>query len=359
MYSDMFRATERATALGWFLSGTLIGPAFGPFLGGIIVTYASWRVIFWLQTGLAGVAAVGSYFLLPETIYHKKIDDLVGYNGMEKAKILWGMINPWRVVRLYEYPNLFLAGLASASLLWNMYSILAPIQYILNPRFHLTTPLQGGLFYLAPGCGYLMGTFLGGRYADFVVRKYMKKRGERIPEDRLKSALPFMAFISACVLVYGWALEYEVGGIPLVVIVLFLQGFAQLFCFPSLNTYCLDVMPGRSGEVVAGNYVIRYLFACASTAAVLPAVNAIGVGWFSTISVFVMLIGTLSTLATIIWGKKWRDSVDARMKARRFRERQSGFESADRVGVAAAAASGNTPVAGQVTMAETQPKAEV
>lgn len=39
---DIYRPVDRATALGWFLSGTLIGPAFGPFIGGIIVTYASW-----------------------------------------------------------------------------------------------------------------------------------------------------------------------------------------------------------------------------------------------------------------------------------------------------------------------------
>jgi MFS family permease len=214
------------------------------------------------------------------------------------------------------------------------------------------------LFYLAPGCGYLLGTFVGGRYADFVVRKHMKRRGERIPEDRLKSALPFMAFISACVLVYGWALEKDVGGIPLVVIVLFLQGFAQLFCFPSLNTYCLDVMPGRSGEVIAGNYVIRYLFACASTAAVLPAVDAIGIGWFSTISVVIMLLGTLSTLATVVWGKKWRENVDARNKARRLRERQEESRASQDDVVATGVPAGNTP-AEHVTTPETKPKVEV
>ncbi|KAK6074814.1 hypothetical protein SCUP234_04122 [Seiridium cupressi] len=326
---DMYRPTERATALGWFLSGTLIGPAFGPFLGGIIVTYTSWRVIFWLQTGLAAVAAVGSFFLLPETIYHKRIDDLVGYSGSEKAKILCSMINPWRVIRLYEYPNLLLAGLASSALLWNMYSILAAIRYVLNPRFNLTTPLQGGLFYLAPGVGYLMGTFFGGRYADLVVKKYIKKRGVRIPEDRLYSSLPFMAFIACCMLVYGWTIRYDKGGIPLAVIILFLQGFAQLFCFPSLNTYCLDVMPGRSGEVVAGNYVLRYLFACASTGAVLPAINAMGVGWFSTISSLFMVIGCLCVLSTIIWGRKWRDAIDAKKKSARLRERDAARQQLD------------------------------
>ncbi|KAI1638965.1 major facilitator superfamily domain-containing protein [Biscogniauxia mediterranea] len=315
--SDMYRPIERGTATGWFMSGTLVGPAFGPFLGGIIVTYTSWRVIFWLQAGLAFLAATGSYFLLPETIYHKKLDDLVGYSGREKGKVLFRMINPWRVLRLFAYPNLLLTGLASASLVWNMYSLLTPIRYVLNPRYHLTTPMQGGLFYLAPGCGYLSGTFFGGRYADHIVKKYIRRRGgERVPEDRLHSALPFMGvMIPGCILIYGWCVEKDVGGIPLTVVVMFLQGFAQLFCFPSLNTYCLDVMPGRAAEVIAGNYAIRYLFACAGTAVVLPAIEAIGIGWFSTLSVAFLLAGTAGTAVTIRWGRGWREHRDARRRA--------------------------------------------
>ncbi|OIW23664.1 MFS general substrate transporter [Coniochaeta ligniaria NRRL 30616] len=303
--ADIYRPTERATAMGWFLSGTLIGPAFGPFIGGIIVTYTSWRVIFYLQTGLAGLAAIGCFLLLPETIHHRKIDDLEGYSQKRKASVLWGMINPVRVLRLYRYPNLILAGLSSSAVIWNMYSLLTPIRYVLNPRFGLTTPLQGGLFYLAPGCGYLVGTFFGGRYADYVVKRWIKKRGGvRVPEDRMRSALPFMGIIiPACMLVYGWSVQKEVGGIPLPVITMFLQGVAQLFCFPSLNTYCLDVMQGRGSEVIAGNYFVRYLFACAATACVLPAVQGIGVGWFSTISALFLVAGTLGTMAAIQWGK--------------------------------------------------------
>ncbi|KAI0892193.1 MFS general substrate transporter [Annulohypoxylon nitens] len=318
---DIYRPTERGTATGWFLSGTLVGPALGPFIGGIIVTYTSWRVIFWLQSGLAGVAAIGSYFLLPETIYHMKLDDLVGYTGVAKAKVVLGMINPWRVVRLWEYPNLFLTGLSSASLVWNMYSLLTPIRYVINPRYNLTTPMQGGLFYLAPGCGYLVGTFVGGRYADFIVKKYIKKRGVRIPEDRMYSALPFMGIvIPGCVLIYGWCVEKDVGGIPLTVVVLFLQGVAQLFCFPSLNTYCLDVMPGRGAEVIAGNYAMRYLFACCSTAIVLPAINNIGVGWFSTISALFVFSGAVCAYVSILRGGQWRRSIDAKRKRRAMKK---------------------------------------
>lgn len=316
---DIYRPTERATAMGWFLSGTLIGPAFGPFIGGIIVTFKSWRVIFYLQTALAGVALVGAYFILPETAHHMKKDDMVGLPLKAKAKLLWRMLNPWRVLRLYKYPNLIMAALASSSLVWNMYSLLTPIRYVLNPRFNLTTPIQSGLFYLAPGCGYILGTFFGGRYADHITIKWAAKRGGvRVPEDRLRSAIPFMGIvIPTCMLLYGWSVEKRFGGIALPVIMMFLQGVAQLFCFPSLNTYCLDVMQGNGAEVIAGNYMIRYLFAAVGSAAVLPAIESIGVGWFSTISAAFLAVSGLALVAAVVWGRKWRDEIDRKQRANR------------------------------------------
>jgi MFS family permease len=316
---DIYRPTERATAMGWFLSGTLIGPAFGPFVGGIIVTYKSWRAIFYLQTALAGVALVGAYFLLPETAHRMKKDDMVGLPLREKANLLWRMLNPWRVLRLYKYPNLIMAALASSSLVWNMYSLLTPIRYVLNPRFNLTSPIQSGLFYLAPGCGYIFGTFFGGRYADYITIKWKaKKGGIRVAEDRLRSAAPFMGImIPSCMLLYGWSVEKRFGGIALPVIMMFLQGVAQLFCFPSLNTYCLDVMQENGAEVIAGNYMIRYLFAAVGSASVLPAIEKIGVGWFSTISAIFLIASGAALMAAVWWGPNWRDNIDKKRRANR------------------------------------------
>ena len=319
MSSDIYRPVERGTAIGWFMSGTLIGPAFGPFVGGIIVTYSSWRTIFWLQTALSGVGMLMTFFLVPETIHHKKLDDLVGFSRKRKAWAIMGMINPWRVLVLFKHLNLLLAALSSSSLVWNMYSLLTPIRYVLNPRFDLETPMLGGLFYLAPGVGYLIGTFLGGRWADMTVKRWIKKRnGTRVPEDRLRSAVPFIGVvIPGCILIYGWSVDQEVGGIPLPVIVLFIQGVAQLFCFPSINTYCLDVMPGRGAEVAAANFCLRYLAGCLGTAVVLPAIEGAGVGWFSTISAVLMIMSTGGLLASIRWGQAWQKQVKAKERARR------------------------------------------
>lgn len=290
------------------------------------MTYTSWRVIFWLQTALSGLAALFTFTpLLPETIHRRKIDALLVASPTHRQLLaaLWRMVNPTRVLRLFVYPNLVAASLASSAVIWNMYGLLTPIRYVLNPRFNLTTPMQSGLFYLAPGTGYLVGTLIGGRYADHVVKAWIAKReGVRVPEDRLRSAVPFMGvIIPGCLLVYGWGVEKEVGGIPLAVVTLFLQGVAQLFCFPSLNTYCLDVMQGRGAEVIAGNYFVRYLFACAVTACVLPAVQGIGVGWFSTITALFLVASTVAIMATIRWGKRWREGVDERRRKRWRMER--------------------------------------
>lgn len=157
---------------------------------------------------------------------------------------------------------------------------------------------------------------MGGRWADHTVKKWIRKRGGvRVPEDRLKSCLVFLGIvIPGCILVYGWTVEKAVGGIPVPVLAMFIQGIAQLFCFPSLNTFCLDVMQssGRSAEVVAGNYMIRYVFAAIGSGVVLPAVEAIGVGWFSTISALFLVVAGLCVWATTIFGDQWRKKVDAK-----------------------------------------------
>jgi hypothetical protein len=120
--------------------------------------------------------------------------------------------------------------------------------------------------------------------------------------------------------------EKKAGGIPAVVLAKFLQGVAQLSCFPSLNTYCLDVMPGDGAEVISGNYLMRYLFACGGMAIVLPAIQAIGVGWMSTISAAFTVVSTGLLLWTIWSGEDWRKKIDRRKKEAKKRALERTIE---------------------------------
>lgn len=141
--------------------------------------------------------------------------------------------------------------MAAAALIWNQQTLLTPVRYVINPRFNLTTPMQSGYFFLAPGVGCLLGAVIGGPWADRTVRKWNARRGERVPEDRLRSSLLGLGVvIPVAVLVYGWTIEKEVGGIPVPVIAMFLQGLGQMLCFPSINAYCLDVKKDQGAEVI-------------------------------------------------------------------------------------------------------------
>ncbi|KAJ5259328.1 MFS transporter DHA1 family multidrug resistance protein [Penicillium angulare] len=311
---DIYTPTKRATGVGWFMLGFELGPILGPLFGGIIVTYCSWRDIFWLQSGLAGLGVALIILFLPETLNQPQCTQMAHLSRGDYIRELARRTSPLRMLKHFRYPNILFAGLGSSALAFNMYSFLTPITYVLNPRFGLTTPLQSALFYLAPGAGNLAGTFLGGRWADKVVRRCIVKRhGVRVPEDRLKSCLPFFGILlPVSMLIYGWSVQESVGGIALPVIMMFSQGFAQLFVYPSLNTYCLDVMQtqGYGSEIVAGNYFIRYMFAAAGSAACLPAIEKFGVGWFTTISVGFLTTSASLIWATTIWGAQWRKAIE-------------------------------------------------
>ncbi|PYH92604.1 MFS general substrate transporter [Aspergillus ellipticus CBS 707.79] len=298
-------------------------------------TFRPWRYIFWLLSALNGFAAVLIIALFPETLVHKSNTHMKGKSLTQQTAQLWTQISPLRIVRIvFSYPNIFLNSLAAGVLVWNQYILLVPIRYILDPRFHLTTPIEAGLFYLSPGCGYIIGTLLGGRWSDFVVRKFIQKRnGHRIPEDRLRACAPFICIATpACILVYGWTVDRELGGIPVPVIAMFLQGVCQLFCFPCLNSYCLDVMQDKEGqgcEVVAANYVFRYFFAAVATGVVLPAFQAMGVGWFTTISASALAVVGVAVWFTAVYGHRWREAVDAKLRAKEeAKEQKKAFEMA-------------------------------
>lgn len=307
---DIFHPSERGRALGVFMTGILVGPSVAPLLGGVVITYTSWRVIFWVLTGLCAVSSALIVFLLPETMPEPVEETFKGLKPLQVAVTVAKLTNPWKVLRpLLFYPNLWIAALAVSSMIWNQYSLLTPIRYVINPRFNLTTPIQSALFFLPPGAGYLVGVLFGGPWSDWIVARYMSIHGRRIPEDRLRAAAPLMAVaIPAFTIVYGWAIDKEVGGIPLVVVSMFLQGFSQQLALPSINTYLVDVFQdkGESSVAVAGNYMSRFLFAAAGTAACLPAIETMGVGWFSTLSGLFISVTAVMVWALVKRGESWR-----------------------------------------------------
>ena len=303
MVGDIYPPEQRGTAMGWVLSGTQIGSAFGPVIGGIIVTYTLWRVIFGVLAALGFILAVVVYFFLPETSLETKhqivLREAQKYNP--KKKFVWINFNPFKVIYALKYPNLFLGGFIVMGLTYTMYGLLTPIRYVVDPRFNLTSPIFGALFYLPPGLGYFFGSLFGGRFADVVVKYFKKKKGRRIPEDRIYATLvPLGLVYPACMIIYGWSLEKEKGGMAVPIIFMFLSGVAQTFVFPAANTYCVDSMPEIGGDAVGSSYFSRNIAGAVASATCLKSINSIGVGWTCTISGFILWV-SFAFAVILIW----------------------------------------------------------
>jgi len=234
---------------------------------------------------MVGIGFILAIFFVPSA----KTDLGFGRLNMPLKKGLV-QFNPIPVFRAMAYPNVFFTHISCGLLSWSQYFLLAAPRHILASQFHMTAPLTSGLFYIAPGVGFLLGTVIGGRYSDHTVRRWIVERGGvRLPQDRLNSGkLCFFLVIPTASLVYGWGLQYIhfsklSGGLAFPLVFAFITAAGLLAAFACLNTYCAEALPKKRREVIAGKYVIQYIFGASACSGTGPLINAIGVGPACTI----------------------------------------------------------------------------
>ncbi|KAF5231184.1 hypothetical protein FANTH_13504 [Fusarium anthophilum] len=265
------------------LSGLIWLPV-TPLLGSIIATFTSWRVIYGVEAGMCLFGLILSLLFIPKAseVENPKLAETI---RPRTAQEILRTFNPMHVFCQFKYPKVILANIACGLLGFNQYGILSSIRRVINPRFNLTSPLSSGLFYLAPGAGFLVGSTVGGKISDVVVKRYMRKRnGQRIPEDRLNSSLVSVLIILPLgTLLYGWSVYHRLGGMALPIISAFIEGFGLMASFSGLNTYAAEVRPAHRTAVITGKYVIQYSFGAMSVGGVVPMIDGIGVGWAFTV----------------------------------------------------------------------------
>ncbi|KAF4336761.1 major facilitator superfamily transporter [Fusarium beomiforme] len=283
--ADIFDPTSRGTAVGFFLGSCVSFNSIAPLLGSIIATFTSWRVIYGVEAGMCLFGLILSLLFIPKAseVQNPKLAEATRPRTLKE---IIQTFNPMHVFCQFKYPKVILANIACGLLGFNQYGLLSSVRRVINPRFNLTSPLSSGLFYLAPGAGFLVGSTIGGKISDVVVKRYMRKRnGQRIPEDRLNSSLPSVLLILPLgTLLYGWSVYHRLGGMALPIISAFIQGFGLMASFSGLNTYAAEVRPAHRTAVITGKYVIQYSFGAISVGGVVPMINGIGVGWAFTVS---------------------------------------------------------------------------
>ncbi len=64
---EIFPEEQRGLAMGVFAFAAVLGPAFGPVIGGYFVEDLSWRLIFYLNIPLGLISAIGAWVVMKET----------------------------------------------------------------------------------------------------------------------------------------------------------------------------------------------------------------------------------------------------------------------------------------------------
>lgn len=117
------RRRDMLAATSWLTMPALIGPIIGPPLGGLIVTYVSWRWTFDinLPIGVIGVVAVSLYVREVRDPEHAGRLDIAGlvWSGLAMALLMAGFETIGRgIISLRWSLACFAAGLVSAGLYW-------------------------------------------------------------------------------------------------------------------------------------------------------------------------------------------------------------------------------------------------
>ncbi|GBE82904.1 MFS general substrate transporter [Sparassis crispa] len=310
---DIYKLEERGTAMGIFFGATQLGVALAPVVGGIATHYASWRVTQYALFFAGVLALILTAVYLPETSHP-------GARGVDKSAEdepegwRWVWLNPFASIALLRSPNLFAITLAATFVLLTDFVLLVPLPYTIAARYNITNEALIGAFFMAAGCGNVMGAPIAGRISDKIVVKWRTRRGGRwVPEDRLRATvLPALVLVPCSILFSGLTTRFVAGrvGIALNLVCLFMNGIGVDLVLSPLAAYMVDVMHSRSAELIAAHKGTRNLIVGAVTSGVLPLINLIGVAATDGIAAVLAWAGFVLLWATIRYGEKMRAWLD-------------------------------------------------
>ena len=342
--TDITISAERGSYVSWAAAAPMLAPSIGPIIGGLLSQYAGWHSIFWFLLALTSVVAVPMVIFFPETcrkivgdgsIPPPKWDECYKNVRLQRKALQQGkdmryekrdelastrrirFPNPFGTILLLLQRECGYALLYSAILCCSFYATLSliPSQFVKIYHFN---ELQISLCYVPFGVGSLMAAFSRGRMIDSNFRRHSKRLGITtdanrqtdltnfpIERARLEVALPTIVLGSGCIIGFAWTLQSRTNlAGPL--ILLFVIAFCLSASLNCVATLMLDLYPGKAGTVTASNNLLRCLMGAAATAAVVPMINGIGIGWSVSIFAFLNLAATPLLWYIMRHGPQWR-----------------------------------------------------
>ncbi|MBM7068189.1 multidrug effflux MFS transporter [Actibacterium sp. 188UL27-1] len=146
---DMFPPQEAASRMGYVSMAMALAPLLSPMVGGALDELFGWRANFWLFTGVGAALLALCWWDLGETNATKSetfVKQFQAYPDLFRSRRFWG----------YSLCMMFSVGV--------FFAFLGGAPLVATTEFDLT-PAMLGLCMGATPLGFLVGSFLSGRYA--------------------------------------------------------------------------------------------------------------------------------------------------------------------------------------------------
>ncbi|KAI8363044.1 major facilitator superfamily domain-containing protein [Mortierella sp. GBAus27b] len=247
--------------------------------------------------------------------------------------------NPLRPLLCLHQPTNALLVAFNALSLAAQFSMNNTLPISFHDLYNLDESTIGACFCVA-GFGSVLGSLLGGRYSDYVMRRWLIKQSLKQqrdmrdreaafgntntttekavidismrapPEIRLQSVWLGVFVLPLGLMLFGWSLQAKMSiAVPLVGI--FCIGFGMMMVFSSTTTALVDA---NSDNNMATSAVACNSFARGVTGAIggftaLPLLSAVGNGWMYTFWGFMTLVGSAGLVLMVVKAKSWRQKA--------------------------------------------------
>ena len=237
--ADVWAPKERGTAMGYFYLGPLMGPLLAPIIGGALAERFGWRSTQWFLAVYGAVLLIFLIFAFPETLKaQKSISDGVGKGlsanqhteelGFSTKKSVHQktrrvmklskriFIDPLKIVLHLRYPAVLITVYYASITFGSLYILNISLQSTFAKAPYSFSTIQVGLTYLPASLGYMMSSFLAGKWMDKIMAREARRAGRYDadghlsyrPEDRMRENAWVGAIIyPAALLWYGWTAE--------------------------------------------------------------------------------------------------------------------------------------------------------
>ncbi|CUM45115.1 uncharacterized protein AC631_00930 [Debaryomyces fabryi] len=220
-------------------------------------------------------------------------------------------IRPMHSVILLKHPPVAWVISYSAIVFGVLYFFNMTIAYEFKQEPYEFLTIIVGLLYIPNSVTYVIASILGGKWNDYLLKKYSKKHnGEMVPESRISwNVLTAIILFPPACLIFGWCLDFGTHWVtPLIGTALF--GFASMLVIGSTVTYLVDTLPGKGATGVALNNLIRQTLAAIATFVVEPLLRAIGPGILFSILMGIITLAALTLVVLKRNGAFYREHSD-------------------------------------------------